>query len=131
MSRRVGVSASSDMHDTAAGRIDALCLALPGATRENGTDHVTYRVKGRPFAYFLDGHDPDGIVSLCCRAAAGENEDRARREPDRFYLPRYIGKRGWFGLRLDRGRIRWREVGDLLAASHAIVGTTSTTRNSR
>ena len=109
------------MAQDTAGRVDAICLALEGAMREAHADHVIYRVKGKPFAYFLDGHDPDGIVSVCCRAPAGENEDRARRDPDRFYLPRYIGKRGWFGLRLDRGRIAWAEVRELVAASHAFM----------
>jgi hypothetical protein len=43
---------------------------------------------------------------VCCRSELGENVDSARRNPGRFHLPAYIGKRGWFGIRLDRGR-RW------------------------
>jgi hypothetical protein len=41
----------------------------------------------------------DGIVSVCCKSALAENVDRASREPERFYLPAYIGHRGWFGPR--------------------------------
>jgi len=102
-------------------RLSALCLALPDAARELQADCAIFRVRKKPFAYFLADHDKDGITSVCCRAALGENEDRARRDPARYYLPRYIGKRGWFGLRLDRGRIDWTEVGELVAASHALA----------
>jgi predicted DNA-binding protein (MmcQ/YjbR family) len=112
-------------------KLTGICLALPGAARELLADHAIFRAHGKPFAYFLADHDKDGITSVCCRAAGGENEDRARREPLRFYLPRYIGKRGWFGLRLDLGRIDWREVRELVTASHALTDAKTGSRNSR
>jgi hypothetical protein len=79
-------------------RVSALCLALPEAVRELQGRHADFRVRAKPFAYFLDDHHGDGIVSVCCRSELGENIDRARHDPARFYLPAYIGKRGWFGL---------------------------------
>jgi predicted DNA-binding protein (MmcQ/YjbR family) len=79
------------------------------------------RVRGKVFAYFLDDHHGDGIVSVCVRSSAGENMDRARREPERFYLPAYIGARGWFGLRLDRGRVDWGEVAEIIARSYRLT----------
>jgi len=102
-------------------RLSTLCLALSGASRELRADCAIFRVRKRPFAYFLADHDKDAITSVCGRATQGENEDRARRDPARYYLPRYIGKRGWFGLRLDRGRIDWTEVAQLVAASHSLT----------
>jgi hypothetical protein len=44
-----------------------------------------------------------------------------KRAPDRFYLPRYIGRRGWCGLRLDLGDIDWNEVKVLAAVSYNLV----------
>ena len=88
-------------------RVTAICRALPGAEHVDQGDHTTYRVRGKVFAYFLDDHHGDGIVSVCVKSQRGENVDRARLEPERFYLPAYIGPRGWFGMRLDRGRVRW------------------------
>jgi phosphoribosylglycinamide formyltransferase-1 len=98
-------------------RVTAICGALPGAEREDRADHVIYRVRGKVFAYFLDDHHGDGIVSVCVKSELGEHVDRARREPERFYLPAYIGSRGWFGLRLDRGRVDWREVAEVVERS--------------
>ncbi len=72
-------------------------------------------------SYFLDDHHGDGIVSVCVKSELGENADRARLDPERFYLPAYIGPRGWFGMRLDRGRVVWREVRELVERSYRLT----------
>jgi predicted DNA-binding protein (MmcQ/YjbR family) len=102
-------------------RITAICLALPSAECSRSGDHATYRVRGKVFAYFLDDHHGDGIVSVCVKGELGENTDRVRREPERFYLPDYVGPRGWFGLRLDRGRVSFKEVEDVLRHSYRLT----------
>jgi predicted DNA-binding protein (MmcQ/YjbR family) len=96
--------------DTLLERISEFCLAFPEAEREVHGRHADFRVRKKPFAYFLDDHHGDGIVAVCCRSELGENVDRAGRDPDRFYLPAYIGKRGWFGIRLDHEWIDWDDV---------------------
>jgi predicted DNA-binding protein (MmcQ/YjbR family) len=101
-------------------RVTAICVALPGADAAHQSDHSTYRVRGKVFAYFLDDHHGDGIVSVCVKSELGENTDRARLDPERFYLPAYIGPRGWFGMRLDRGRIAWREVAQVVERSYRL-----------
>jgi hypothetical protein len=73
------------------------------------------------FAYFLDNHHGDGIVSICVKGELGENTDRARLDPERFYLPAYIGPRGWFGLRLDRGRVSFKEVAEIVGRSFRLT----------
>ena len=60
-------------------------------------------------------------MSVCCRSELGEHVDRVHREPERFYLPAYIGARGWFGLRLDRGRVDWQEVAALVERSWCLA----------
>lgn len=99
-------------------RVTKLCDALPGAEHADQGDHTIYRVRGKVFAYFLDDHHGDGIVSVCVKSERGENVDRARLDPERFYLPAYIGPRGWFGMRLDRGRVPWGEVAELVERSY-------------
>jgi predicted DNA-binding protein (MmcQ/YjbR family) len=102
-------------------RLIALCLALPEGECALRGDHADFRVRGKVFAYFLNNHHGDGVVSVCCKSALGENVDRASREPERFYLPAYIGPRGWFGLRLDRGAVNWSEVENILELSYCLV----------
>ena len=102
-------------------RITELCQALPEAERALRGDHADFRVRKRVFAYFLNNHHGDGIVSICCKSELGENVDRVSTDPQRFYLPAYIGARGWFGLRLDRGPIDWREVENVLELSYCLI----------
>jgi predicted DNA-binding protein (MmcQ/YjbR family) len=101
--------------------VSDVCLAFPGAERTLSGSHATYRVRGKVFAYFLDDHHGDGIVSICVKSELGENVDRARRDPEHYYLPAYIGPRGWFGLRLDRGRVDWREVANVVGRSYRLT----------
>jgi phosphoribosylglycinamide formyltransferase-1 len=106
-------------------RVTAICRALPSTEHTDQGDHSIYRVRGKVFAYFLDDHHGDGIVSVCVKAELGENVDRARLDPDRFYLPAYIASRGWFGLRLDRGRVDWREVEQVVERSFRLTAPKS------
>jgi predicted DNA-binding protein (MmcQ/YjbR family) len=106
-------------------RVTAICRALPNAELEHHGDHTIYRVRGKVFAYFLDDHHGDGIMSVCVKSQRGENLDRARLEPARYYLPAYIGPRGWFGMRLDRGRVPWREVAEIVEQSYRLTAPKS------
>ena len=108
-------------------RVTGICRALPSAEHEDRGDHTIYRVRGKVFAYFLDNHHGDGIVSVCVKSQRGENVDRARLDPGRFYLPAYIGPRGWFGMRLDRGRVRWAEVKEVVEQSYRLTAPRSLT----
>jgi phosphoribosylglycinamide formyltransferase-1 len=102
-------------------KLTRICLALPETERRARGDHFDFRVRTKVFAYFLNSHHGDGVVSVCCKSALGENVDRASREPQRFYLPAYIGPRGWFGLRLDGKSIDWTEVQNLVELSYRLV----------
>jgi len=125
MPRRAKATRSGTKSAGKRDRVTALCDALPQTEHVLRGDHVTYRVRGKVFAYFLDDHHGDGIVSVCVKSERGENEDRARLNPERFYLPDYIGPRGWFGMRLDRGRVVWREVAQVLESSYRLTAPPS------
>jgi predicted DNA-binding protein (MmcQ/YjbR family) len=102
-------------------KLSKICLSFPESVRRHLDDHADLRVRGKVFAYFLNSHHGAGIVSVCCKSALAENVDRASREPERFYLPAYIGHRGWFGLRLDGEAIDWSEVRNLVELSHGLA----------
>jgi hypothetical protein len=101
--------------------LSAVCLALPEAERTNCGAHADFRVRGKIFAYFLRNHGGDGITAACFKSRLGQHVEHVKRAPDRFYLPRYIGRRGWFGVRLDQGDIDWDEVGALAAVSYNLA----------
>jgi len=102
-------------------KVSDICLAFPEASLERHGSHATFRVRKKVFAYFLDNHHGDGIVSVCVKTRLGENQDLASDQPSRFYLPAYIGPRGWVGVRLDVPKVSWDEVATFIASSFAIV----------
>jgi hypothetical protein len=102
-------------------RVSEIALTLPEAARLVHGSHAQFLVRKKTFAYFLNNHHGDGIVSIACRVMPGENKTLAEAQPRRFYLPAYIASRGWVALRLDHGKPDWREVKDLLLCSYLLV----------
>jgi hypothetical protein len=109
------------MDDPRLERLSEICLALPEVNREDSGQHAIFRVRKRTFAYWLDDHHGDGIVGVVCKAHMGEAEALVSAEPERYYKPAYLGPRGWVGLRLDQGDVRWTEVIDLVTESYLLT----------
>lgn len=103
------------------GPISKLALALPEASRGIHGSHAQFLVRKKTFAYFLDNHHGDGIIAISCKVLPGENAALTKAQPRRYYLPAYIGTRGWVALRLDLGKPDWSEVRELLLASYTLV----------
>ena len=99
-------------------RVTSICLSLPEAIREYNGHHASFLVRKKHFAYYLDNHHGDGIVAVNCKVLPGDNTRLIAADSDKFYLPAYIGARGWVGLRLDRGDVDWDEVRELLTHSY-------------
>src|SRR5437879_6310022 len=102
-------------------RLTKICLALPDSARRDSGSHAAFLVRKRIFAYFLNDHHGDGIVSVACKALPGDNTTLAAAQPDRFYLPAYIGPRGWIALRLDGGKVDWDEVAEFVVGSYRLI----------
>src|SRR3984957_21353724 len=102
-------------------RLDALteiCLALPETTREDKGSHAAFLVGKKTFSYYLNNHHGDNIISVCCKVLPGENQFLVQSDPGRFYLPAYIGSRGWIALRMDLGTLNGSEVKELIRGSY-------------
>jgi hypothetical protein len=102
-------------------RLMRICLALPEAIQEPAARHATFLVRKHVFAYYLNDHHGDGIVSVCCKVLPGDNEALIAAHPERFYMPAYIGPRGWVALRLDVGGLDWNEVAELVVGSYQSI----------
>lgn len=102
-------------------RLSKICESLPEVVREVHGSHAQFTVRKKTFAYFLDDHHGDGIVAVTCKVALGDNTALVAAQPERFYLPAYIGPKGWVALRLDRGEIDWNEVSELVFDSYRRV----------
>jgi len=101
-------------------RLNRICLSLPEAT-SRGDQHTAYQVRGKTFAYHLNDHHGDGVVALCCKAGPSENRELVASDPVRFYIPPYVGPRGWVGMRLDLASVDWSEVIELVLDSYRLI----------
>lgn len=94
------------------------CLALPDTTEKIAWGSPTFRVKERLFVMFMDNHHGDGRVAIWCHAAPGAQEAFIAADPERYFLPPYVGPSGWIGVRLDRG-LESSEVAARIDSAHA------------
>ena len=102
-------------------RFTKICLGFPKVEREIQGSHASFKVKKKTFAYFLNDHHGDGIVGVLGKVLPGDNAALIKADPKRFYMPAYVGPRGWVGLRLDVGRVNWGEVEELARGSYQLV----------
>jgi len=102
-------------------RLTKICLALPETARTRSGEHAMFLIRKKTCAYYLENHHGDGITAVTCKVGPGDHTALVRAQPERFYLPAYIGPKGWVGLRLDRGTIDWDEVSELVADSYRRV----------
>lgn len=105
------------MADALTERLRALCLALPEATEKQAWGDPTFRVRDKIFAMEKRG---DGRVSVWCKAAPGSQEVLVGADPDRFFVPPYVGPKGWVGMRLDND-VDWAEVGVVVSRSYRLI----------
>jgi len=101
-------------------RLRAICLALPDATEKIAWGEPTWRVRGRLFAQLDDHHHGAEHLAVWLPAAIGVQEMVVKSDPERFFVPPYVGARGWIGVRIDR-RPDWRLVTTLVRDAYTQV----------
>jgi hypothetical protein len=102
-------------------RIRSSCLALPEATERVSHGMPTFFVRDqRAFAVYSDHHHNDGRLAIVCAAPPGVQDACVRKDPRRYYVPPYVGTRGWIGLRLDVDP-DWKEVAHALERAFRTV----------
>jgi hypothetical protein len=74
----------------------------------------------RAFVTVVTDHHGDGRFAIWCAAPAGTQALLAAADPDRFFVPPYYGRRGWLGVRVDRG-LDWHELAGIVEDAYAEV----------
>src|SRR3982751_4274830 len=98
-------------------RVRRLCLALPETTERLSHGEPTWFVRGkRTFVMYADHHHDDRLA-FWCAAPPGAQDLLVASDPERFFVPPYVGYRGWIGVRLDVP-IDWDEIAALVADAH-------------
>jgi predicted DNA-binding protein (MmcQ/YjbR family) len=98
-------------------RLRAICLALPEAVEKETWDAPTFRVRDKIFAMV---HQVRGAPSVWCKAPAGAQTILVQAAPERFFVPPYVGHKGWIGIWLDT-ESDWAEMADLIRRSYGMT----------
>jgi hypothetical protein len=101
--------------------IRELCLGLPETSERLSHGAPSFFVRGkRCFVMVLTNHHGDGRFALWCAAGEGVQALLVEADPERFFVPPYVGHRGWLGVRLDRG-LDWNELAGIVEDAYAEV----------
>jgi hypothetical protein len=103
------------------GRIREICLAFPETSERLSHGAPTFFVRGKKaFLMVLTDHHGDGRFAIWCAAADGIQRMLVDADPERFFVPPYVGHRGWLGVRLDR-TLDWDELAGIAEDAYAEV----------
>ena len=100
-------------------RLIKLCATLPEVSHEVvGDGHISFRIRKKIFAYYLFDHHGDGLIAFCCKSNLNEQRRLIREDAESFFVPAYLGARGWIAIRLDLDEVDWETVGELARGAY-------------
>ncbi|MBB4634826.1 MmcQ/YjbR family DNA-binding protein [Longimicrobium terrae] len=84
-------------------RVRAICLSLPEAFEQAAWGEPTFRVRKKIFAMHASAgtHHGRGRDGLWCAAPVGVQQMLVRARPDAYFIPPYVGVKGWIGIHID------------------------------
>lgn len=88
-----------------------LCLWFPETEERPSRGSPDFRVRGKTFATYAVNHHGDGRVALWLRSPPGAQQLHVAHEPQFYFVPAYVGPRGWLGVELDKG-LNWQAVAE-------------------
>jgi hypothetical protein len=102
-------------------RLREICLALPETSERLSHGAPSFFIRGKTcFLMLLHDHHGDGRFAIWCAAPAGDQQLLVDADPDKFFVPPYVGHRGWLGVRLDRG-LDWEELAGVVEDAFCTV----------
>lgn len=98
-------------------KLRAICLAFPEAVEKETWGDPTFRVRGKIFAMEKRG---DGRISVWCKSTPDSRDVLLLAAPSLFFVPPYVGSKGWIGMRLDDDP-DWQEVASIVRESYRLI----------
>lgn len=112
--------------DAALERLRPVVAALPDAFERLSHGSPTFFCgEGRRARTFASLHDErewfEGRLCLWFAAPEGLQDALVASDPVRYFVPPYVGHRGWIGLRLDLSDTDWDEAAGALEDANAFI----------
>lgn len=87
----------------------------------------TFRVRKKIFATYTINHHGDGRVALNLIAPPGAQAAFTKMRPKVYFVPPYVGPRGWLGVQLDKD-LPWETIFEHVREAYAMVATAELVR---
>ena len=95
-------------------RLVEICKALPEIeVQVAGEQHLAFRIRRKIFGYYLFDHHGDGMIAFCCKSSLSDQRRLVKEDPVSFFVPPYVGPKGWVAIRLDLDEVDWDTVWEL------------------
>jgi predicted DNA-binding protein (MmcQ/YjbR family) len=108
--------------DTRREQIVEICRALPEVTYETvGDSHISFRIRKKIFGYYTFDHHGDGVIAFWCKSTLNEQRRLVRSDSDSFFVPAYLGPKGWIAIRLDLDEVEWDTVNELARRAYQSI----------
>ena len=115
--RNVDMALTAQQLTTAArrkNRLLELCATFPEVEVDDlGKEHIAFKVRKKIFAYYLFDHHDDGEIAFTCKSSLSEQRRLIRETPEEFFVPAYLGPRGWVAIRMDLSDVDWIVIEEL------------------
>jgi len=109
-------------------RLRAVVARFPEVTERLSHRTPTFFVRDtKVLVHLWEDHHGDGLLAIWCAAPPGVQGELVAEEPERFFVPPYVGHRGWIGVRLDVDP-DWDEVAEILADAYRMVAPRTLSR---
>lgn len=96
------MSVSSEQGLAALERLRTIATSFPEVTERLSHHTPTFFIRDKKvLVHLFEDHHGDDRLAIWCAAPPGVQAEVVEQEPDRFFVPPYVGHRGWIGLRLD------------------------------
>ena len=105
--------------DSALERLRKICLAFPEAVEGGGVGNPSFKVRDKIFAMRHSLHK-EQRWSVWFKALPGAQDVLVGSDPKRFFVPPYVGSKGWVGAYLDVEQ-DWDELRDLIEESYRMT----------
>jgi predicted DNA-binding protein (MmcQ/YjbR family) len=117
----VGCTTRKVMANELESAVRHLCLAFDETEETQSHGMWDFRVRGgKTFATYAENHHGDGRIALWLNTSPALQDSYVRSQSKHFFVPPYVGPRGWLGVRLDQG-IAWTAVIEVVRLAYEHV----------
>ncbi|HEX4245103.1 MAG TPA: MmcQ/YjbR family DNA-binding protein [Acidimicrobiales bacterium] len=94
-----------------------ICLGFPEATEQPFGGHTAPSFRVRDKLFLIVGEDREYAT---CKAPPGVQQMLVASDPERFFVPKYVGSKGWVGIQLG-GDPDWAEIAEIAEESYRLI----------